>query len=327
MDKLAAYKTLNSSFGKKYIFNFGSEAGFYSELNNMVFGIIYCLKYKYQFILYSNNSKFKINKGWGDFFEPFCDTVNSSFHKRFNKRVIAPKIKLKRYPIWYAFKLFNKDTYLTYELFNLFFDKDFEKEQFDFPELGLKGNLRDVSREIVNLIYRFNDATKTEIQTAISRLNLPAKYAAVNVRRGDKDTEFSFMPTDIYIKKLRELSDLNDVFVFTDDYAVIEYLQKEHPHTHFYTLVNPEERGYIHADFIKLNSLKRRAALIKMFASIEIMRASQLAIGTYTTNPGIFLGMTMPEDKFVSVQKKSWYQFEEDDVKSYTIKSAKQHKT
>jgi len=321
MDRLAAYNKLNRSFKKKYIFSFGAEGGFYSEFNNMVFGIIYCLKYEYRFILYSNNSKFKVKHGWEDFFEPFCDTIGSSaFHKKFNTRETAPKVKLKYYPWWYLFKQFNRETYLTHQLFHAFFNKDFAKEQFDIPALGLKGNLWDVSREIVKMIYRFNGATQTEIQTAIAQLNLPPRYVSLHIRRGDKDTEFKFMPTDAYLTKLKELSDLRDVFVFTDDYTEIEDLRKNYPNLNFYALVNPDERGYIHADFIKLNVQKRKTAIIKMLASLEIMRGSELAIGTYTTNPGMFLGMTMPENKFVSVQKSSWYQFEKDDVKNYAVK-------
>lgn len=314
MDKLAVYNKINRSFQKKYIFNFGSEGGFYSEFNNMVFGMIYCLKYRYRFIMYSGNSKFKTHKGWEDFFEPFCDSIDSSFHKRFNRRMAAPKIKVKHYPEWYLFKLRNKDTYLTYDLFNLFFNKDFEKEQFDFPELGFKGNLNDVARDFVKMIYRFNEPTQAEISHMIAGVNLPAKYNSVNIRRGDKDTEFNFVPAGKYIDATIGRSDLKDIFVLTDDYAVIEDLQKEYPQLHFYSLVQKEARGYIHADFIKQSIAQKREDLLRLFASIEIMRASELTVGTFTTNPGTFFGMTMAKEKFISMQKSSWYQFDRDDV-------------
>jgi hypothetical protein len=317
MDKLAAYHKLNNTFQKKYIFNFGSEGGFYSEFNNMVFAMVYCLKYRYQFILYSGNSKFKTQKGWEDFFEPFCESVNSQFHKKFNKRLTAKKIKPKHYFQWYLFKIFNKDTFLTYELFSLFYNGVFEKESFDFPELGLKGNLRDVSRELVKMIYRFNTDTGKEVQQIITTLSLPPEYTSLNIRRGDKDTEFNFVPASSYVEKLMELSAIKDVFILTDDYTVIEELEKQYPGIHFYTLVNKEERGYVHTDFINASESKKKDDLVKLFASIEIMSTSGLAIGTYTTNPGLFLGMYMPEDKFISIQKASWYQFEKDDVKTF----------
>jgi hypothetical protein len=300
------YNDLNRSFQKRYVFNFGSEGGFYSEFNNMVFGMVYCLKHKYRFVLYSGNSQFKISKGWEDFFEPFVDTVNSNFHKKFNRRLTAKTIKLRHYPQWYSFKLFNKNTYLTYELFNLFYNDEFYNEQFDFQELGLKGNLREVSRELVKMVYKFNGVTETEIQIIISKLKLPPKYASVHIRKGDKDTEYAFMPTATYMKKLTEVSDLKDVFILTDDYTVIEFLQTEYPNIHFYTLVNQEERGYMHTDFMKLSSSKKKSGLIKLFASIEIMSAAEVTVGTYTANPGIFLGMTMPEGNFVSIQGSFW---------------------
>ncbi|MBC7399964.1 MAG: hypothetical protein H7289_08460 [Mucilaginibacter sp.] len=320
MDKLAVYHKLNNSFNKTYIFTFGSEGGFYSEFNNMIFGMIYCLKYQYQFVLYTGNSKFNINKGWTDFFEPFCEEITSSwFHKKFNKREIPPKIKLKNLLAWSAYRLFNGNTALTYELFPKFYNGDFENEQFDFQELGLKGNLRDVSREFVKMVYRFNSETKTNIQQIVSSQSLPTGYMSLNIRRGDKDTEFDFVPISAYVDKASELPDLKDIFILTDDYAVIENMQKDYPYLNFYTLVKREERGYVHADFMNDSLQKRQTDLVKLFASIELMASSALAVGTYTTNPSLFLGMYMPEDKFISVQKKSWYQFEKDDVKTFIV--------
>jgi hypothetical protein len=325
MDRLTGYGKLNNSFKKTYIFTFGSEGGFYSEFNNMIFAMIYCLKYQYRFILYTGNSKFNINKGWTDFFEPFCEEITSSwFHKKFNKRETEPKIKFKYRPIWSAYRLFNGNTALTYELFPKFYSRDFEQEQFDFAELELKGNLRDVSREFVKMIYRFNSDTQTNVKRIISNIKLPASYASLNIRRGDKDTEFTFVPVTAYVDKAREQTDLKDFFILTDDYTVIEYLQKDYPDLNFYTLVKKEERGYVHADFMKESSQKRQLDLIKLFASLEVMAGSAVAVGTYTTNPGLFLGMYMPEDKFISVQKISWYQFEKDDVRTFIVKPSSQ---
>ncbi|MCC8424339.1 hypothetical protein [Mucilaginibacter sp. UR6-11] len=325
MDRLAVYRKLNDSFNKTYIFTFGSEGGFYSEFNNMIFGMIYCLKYQYRFVLYTGNSKFNINKGWTDFFEPFCEEItSSSFHKKFNRREIAPKIKPKNRLVWWAYRLFNGNTALTYELFSRFYNGDFEKEQFDFPELGLKGNLRDISREFVKMVYQFNFETKTNIQPIMGSVNLPVGYISLNIRRGDKDTEFNFVPVSVYVDKAREQSGLKDIFILTDDYTVIENLQRDYPYLNFYTLVKKEERGYVHADFMKESPQKRQTDLVKLFASIQLMASSTLAVGTYTTNPGLFLGMYMPEDKFISVQKKSWYQFEKEDVRTFIVKPSSQ---
>jgi hypothetical protein len=315
MDLLADYNRLNNSFQKKYIFNFGSEGGFYSEFNNMIFGMIYCLKYNYKFILYTGGSQFKINKGWEDFFKPFCEEITSSwFHNKFNRRIDAPKIKLKYYPIWFGYKLFNKNTLLTYELFHSFHNKEFEKERFDFPELGLKGNLKEVSQEIVKMLYCFNDDAQAGLEKLIQPVNLPAKYIALHIRRGDKATEVNLAPISDYVRRANKLSDLKEIFISSDDYTVIEELQQEYPELNLHTLVKKEDRGHVQNNFARENKAKRKQDLIALFASIEIMASSTLTIGAFTTNLGLFLGMYMPEEKFISIQKASWYQFERDKV-------------
>ena len=58
MIELEQYNRINSSFKKKLIFHLGAEGGFYSEFNNMISAILYCLKYKYKFILYSKDANF-----------------------------------------------------------------------------------------------------------------------------------------------------------------------------------------------------------------------------------------------------------------------------
>ena len=37
--------------------------------------------------------------------------------------------------------------------------------------------------------------------------------------------------------------------------------------------------------------------------------------GTYTTNVGLFLGMILPFNKIVSVQKKEWFRFSDADIR------------
>lgn len=43
------YQALNRTFRKELIFHLGSDAGFYSEFNNMILAIIYCLQYHIKF--------------------------------------------------------------------------------------------------------------------------------------------------------------------------------------------------------------------------------------------------------------------------------------
>ena len=42
------YQALNRTFRKELIFHLGSDAGFYSEFNNMILAIIYCAEFNLQ---------------------------------------------------------------------------------------------------------------------------------------------------------------------------------------------------------------------------------------------------------------------------------------
>ena len=67
------YQALNRTFRKELIFHLGSDAGFYSEFNNMILAIIYCLQYHIKFSNVIFGCEFKYKEGWRDFFMPFCD--------------------------------------------------------------------------------------------------------------------------------------------------------------------------------------------------------------------------------------------------------------
>ena len=78
---LEKYQEINDSFkGKSLVFHIGSDAGFYSELNNMILAIIYCLRWNIRFTLYSADANFKHNNGWTDYFLPFCEEITDDFH-------------------------------------------------------------------------------------------------------------------------------------------------------------------------------------------------------------------------------------------------------
>lgn len=303
-DLLSEYKKLNNSFDREYIFHVGADAGFYSEVSNMVSAILYCLKYGYRFKMYSKTGNFAYEKGWTDFFEPFCDETTFYLHHRYNARYTAPRIRSKHKLIWGLYRGWNKKTFLTYELWDKFFCKEFDDEYFDIPELGIKGNLREASTTIANMIYRFNDATQEAINARIEGLNLPSLYVAMQVRRGDKIKENELSPLKSHIDMVDKLSDVKELFVLTDDYTVISELNDKYPQWQVFTLTKADERGYNHQEFAARGALEKKNDLIKLFSALEIIRMSELFVGTYTTNVGLFLGMVMPYNKIVSIQKK-----------------------
>jgi hypothetical protein len=318
-DLLNKYTTLNNSFKKTYIFHIGANAGFYSEFCNMVFAILYCLKYEYKFIIYSKDANFGYKNGWNDFFLPFCKETTCAIHKYYNTRNYKPVIRKRHLLIWKIYRFLNKKTLLTYELWDKYFCKDFDNAFFDIPTLGIRGNLRDASIVIAKMIYRFNNITLSEIEEYTSSIDLPSEYNSMQIRRGDKITECTLCPIHYYFDAANNSSNIKDLFILTDDYSVIEEVKSSYPEWSINTLTTTDEMGYNHKLFSQLNSSEKKQKLIKLFASIELIRKSQLFIGTYTTNIGLFLGMVKPLDKIISVQKKEWFRFADDDIKEQLL--------
>ena len=99
---------------------------------------------------------------------------------------------------------------------------------------------------------------------------------------------------------------MRKAFVSTDDYGVIEELKKNYPQWYFYSLTEPSERGYFYSEFQSQDKESKKKDLIKLFASMEILRASELFIGTFSSNMGMFLGMCMEKERVYGVDFDEW---------------------
>lgn len=313
-DLLSEYKKLNNSFDREYIFHVGADAGFYSEYIGMVSAILYCLKYGYRFKLYSKTGNFAYEKGWTDFFEPFCDETTDNIHQLYNARYTKPRIRSKHKLKWLKYRMLHPKTYLTFELWDKFFCKEFDCEHFGIPQLGINGRLREAATVITEMIYRHNEATLREIDTLRATLQLNEPYVALHVRRGDKVKEHELSPLEKHMEAMESRTNLRTIFISTDDYKVISEFQQKYPNWKVYTLTEPHEQGYQYQEFEARGASEKKLEMIKLFTSIEIVRQSELFVGTYTSNIGNFLGMVLPDERIVSIQRKSWYKFENDET-------------
>lgn len=311
------YRSINDSFNKQLVFHLGAEAGFYSEFNNMVSAVLFCLKYEYKFILYSTDANFGHKQGWRDYFVPFCPETRFFIHKYLNTRINKPQLSKKQRAIRKIYRILNPNTYFTYELWNKFYSREFDNEFFDIPALGIRGDLREASAKIVEMIYRFNNSTLKDINKLVESIEIPQRYISMQIRRGDKKMEFDFLPVDEYFKTACTLTDCRDLFVLTDDYETLNNIKCNYSDWTIYSLTEKNEKGYVHDDFVKLNSLEKRKKIVKLMASLEIIRKSDLFIGTFTANTGLFAGISMPPEKVVSLQKKSWFPWCLDDVTNH----------
>lgn len=119
-------------------------------------------------------------------------------------------------------------------------------------------------------------------------MNLPSNFIGFHIRGGDKFVEHKLEKCATYIKKAEQFSPLEDAFLLTDDYTIFETLKAEYPNWNFHTLTHPSERRYFHNDFLEKSANEKRQDLIKLFSAMEILRASNVFIGTFSSNPGMF---------------------------------------
>lgn len=304
--QLAEYTSYNLKPKKRLVFHFGENAGFYSEFNNMILGIAYCLLHNIRFQMYSEDAVFRTAHGWNDYFLPFCEEKHCFMHHFINKR--ASRKKVGRQKVYRVFnQIFNPDLYLTSDLWHEFrnLDKTLENTAYRsfFHE---SASLQDVCSEIISMIYRFNDTTQKEIDQAISTLSIDGEYVGFHIRGGDKVIEHKLLEVKEYIEAAEKYTHIRQAYIFTDDYSAFELLCSEYPNWKFFTLASSTDEGYFHKQFIKLPVEVRRAKMIYMFSSLELLSAAQHNFCTYSSNVGMFLGMRVSE-KTHGVDFDQWF--------------------
>jgi hypothetical protein len=328
------YTQKNGTFNKTLIFHIGCGAGFFSEYNNMVFAIAYCLVHKINFKLYSQDANFSYHNGWGDFFEPFCDEVTDRFHSRLNRRQTLPSLKIiirvilrkillnkpmdrfqwymvKQYfqqPYYkrvYHFDYYTSDLWREFTKFSPYFNDQIDHDIVAIDSCSVI--LHDLLQEVLTLTWQYTPTVKTKIQGIIQQLNLPQAYYGMHIRAGDKITEDEVFPYKQYFDLLHQKKPDNscyNIFILTDDYRIIEDVRKSYPEYFIFTLCQPSERGYIHSNFSTQTLPEKNAQLLNLFASIDILSQSKMFIGVINSNPGIYLKVRMDSKCTFFVDRK-----------------------
>lgn len=281
----------------------------------------YALEHRFSFALSSLHANFSRQKGWTDYFLPFCPEDNSEVHLHCNRR---PNRVHRPFPAKWLYKLGIVRTYPFDRPLNNFFKKYGSRKEllmqdlfrkarkqpvnrcYKIPEMGWEGNLREICRKLVAITWHYNPATAKAVQDWIDSINLPEEYLGLHVRRGDKAIEYAHQGVEQYIGKLKKYSDCKSVFISTDDYSVVEELREKYPDYTFYTLCRPDERGYVQKEFDKLSVQEKENAQYNLWACIEILANAGHFVGTYSSNLGMFLGMRMSPDRCHGIDFDEW---------------------
>lgn len=312
---LDRYYTLNNSFKKRLVFRLGVDSGFFSEYNNMILALLYCLKYGIRFELYSDHTHFALRDGWNDFFIPFGATNTQRINKDYNLRPYiieqskeAPLQKLVKYRyITAAYKLLFGLDYLTQDLWACHRDPAFAQATFTVPELGFKQTpLLEVTQQFISALWRYNAQCAPVIASLTNSIQLPAEYLCLHVRAGDKFTETKTYDFSQHMIPADRFSTNKTAFVMTDDYTTVEKLQEQYHGWEFHTLCSPSERGYFHKSFVKQDKQAKYQHYLRLFAAIDIAAGATKFIGTYSSNPGMYMAMRIGPERCFCLDFDKW---------------------
>lgn len=305
------YREINDSFSRTFVFHCGASAGIFAEINCMLGFMAYCLKHRIRFTMYSDDANFS-RGGWQAFFLPFCPECHDSFQHHYNHRL--PRIGFKNdllkllqfFPKQILKRKYHFD-YLTYELWDKVFAPDFDNQPLHCPELGMNGTVRDAVPILLKIIWNFNEQTQNEIGRLIKK-GLPEEdFAGFQLRFGDKKIEAELVEAAEYLELVKKHSALRNAFILTDDYETgFRRLAEKYPDWHFTTLSPETDRGYSISKWNSQAEAEKRAGLIMLFASIEILIRSRVFCGMLSANPSRFVWMARNyrDSFFVDVPEK-----------------------
>ena len=212
---LEQYRKLNNSFGRKLVFRLGQKAGFFSEYNNMLLAMVYCLEHSIRFSLYSKEATFAFKNGWQDYFLPFCKESRNRLHQRYNLRQSGSRLVGIYSKIMGRFGL----PFLTQHLWKEIRaqkDQQCNPEDF-FPALaGMRERLRFLHR----MVWRYNEETRQEVDSLIKDINMEGSYFGFPRPVPFHCQQSPLIEVEKYVEKATKLSTINSAFVLTDDYRI-----------------------------------------------------------------------------------------------------------
>ena len=298
------FTKVNESRRQKMIFRVGCNGGLFSEINCMIFAILYCLEHKLKFELTDVNANFAdwSEKPWEEFFIPFLKINRDKIHAKYNQRwkVAFDRkydfLHLAFYKFMHNVKYFTQDIIDEIVIY-------YAKEKIVIPELGggMEGYMH---KSVAEMVWQFKPQVQQELNEVMAKIGLPSRYVSIQLRRGDKVTLESQIcpPAEKFMEHLRKISPCKDVLLLCDDYKDVKYLRSNYPDYNFYTICQPDEQGYMNDQFYASKKEVKRRKIVDLLSTVDHIIRGELFIGTRVANPSIFIKMIMPKEKFFFIE-------------------------
>ena len=308
---LLAYRNVNEAFRRRLVYHIGKDCGFFVELNFMLDAMLWSLNHRIQFQLYSEDANFGTGTGWAEYFQPFCPEVHEPFHHRYNfhmtptwKHIIQCSIRQKK-PQLIPWKLKSVARACIARLlaFMTYHERVFLSQDVDIaplthyvvPKLGIDADYLEAYGMLARMIWRLQPEMLSHKAEVIKTHILPNLYSGIQIRGGDKIIESTLIGGLPIMGRLQPSAG-EHVFVLTDDYRLFDEISQHYPRVYLHTLCQPTERGYYHQQFCQTSPADKRASVIKLLVSVDILLHSRSFVGTITAGPSVFILKTRIDD-------------------------------
>jgi hypothetical protein len=306
---MTSYKQVNCRSSSKCVYRIGNESGFFSEINNMIMAMVFCLENNLNFQICSANSIYG-DDIWKDYFSPFTAHKTSFEHLLFNERPYIQKIphKLTVEELFVIKKAMAKQ-FLTSDIWPYIRNKQIYCLDYIVEKGPMTGPLLEVTAQIIALIWKFNPATKLLINSLVKTYEPDEPFASVFIRRGDKIKEAQETEIEMYLNKADSVSQRPNcpIFLCSDDFNVIKKAKELQPYRKIIHFDFQEDSGYDMSLFVsKLTKSEQKNKITKLLAQVEIIRKSQFFIGSYSTNVSVFAAMQRGNQQCYDVNGLQW---------------------
>jgi hypothetical protein len=283
------YKTLNNSFKKSELIYPLSNRGFFSELNNLVLAVLYCLENKIKFKLHSGKW---VSGKWEDYFNPIFEEYKGLIPIPENVYV---ERRFDFLSVFYHKQVRNRKL-LKDDVWSNMRSNDFLQKHFSYPDLEISGDIFEAKRQLFKIILDYNKKTAEDISSILnSDLDFVKQSCGIHVRRGDKvigsSKEAELFNIESYITKALEFDpEMKDFTICTDDNEVLENFKTKYPKLNYLSFCPPTRLGYFQKQYNSTKETKeKRNEVINILKDAYLLSHSKMFVGTYSSNISRFV--------------------------------------
>jgi hypothetical protein len=281
IDSLRALAAKRPFFAYPWACNPG--AGFGANHSGLTKSLTMCLQkgIGFRFVALARPQGIAIARGYGDYFLPFCEEVSGRWLPGLNRNQLPGQSRLP----WVAplvSALLQATTRPRARYF--FFTPPASIPSFATPFSAVPYDILRAS--VSHLLWHYTPDVGEEVAAVKRELPpLPEPYLATLVRRGDKILEATYAGLEGYVRPIQALQGrFRRLFIAGDDLEAMQALASLLPELECVFLRPAFTAGYDNASFRQLPAEQRRAAMIRFFAQVDLLRESAHFVATRTTN-------------------------------------------